>query len=60
MRLARPFKSARSSHASLTAETDTHAPYYYRGVCVCVSGLARLEEKQPDQATGRPRHDFAA
>ena len=52
MRLARPFKSTRSSHASLSTETDTHAPYYYRGVCVCVSGtrMAIPDSQLPEPA----------
>lgn len=42
MRLERPCMSARSGHAGLTTETDTHAPYYiWACVCLC-QGLVRV------------------
>ena len=62
MRLARPFKSARASHASLTTETDMHAPYVI-GACVCLcQRLARplpigstVSHAPTDTQDGRPR-----
>ena len=42
MRLECPFKSAHSSHSSLTHETDMHAPYVI-GACVCL--CQRLEQE---------------